>query len=165
MRRYFNLYNFFFVVGILGISCVVCEGHGTGTSWDSGLTDLAYDCGWIGCLEEYSPQEYCEIAVEDQSIYVSHINAILNCCINEVDLDIEVQPGLIKVIENEVFYAGPCDCYCNFDVHIDIYNVPCGIYTLEVWTRYEGMEMELKCSHSVKICKGELSGIENSVRD
>jgi len=72
--------------------------------------------------------------IQDNILLLTHINAGLNCC-PVLEPDITVGNGVIKIAEKEV--EGLCDCYCLFDLHYMIVNVPPGEYTISVDEHYE----------------------------
>jgi hypothetical protein len=65
---------------------------------------------------------------------LKHVNAGFNCC-PVLDTDVSIDNGVIKIVETET--EGLCDCYCLFDLHYMIVNLPPGEYTISVDEHYE----------------------------
>jgi hypothetical protein len=77
--------------------------------------------------------ECIEYQYEQGTLHLTHVNAEFNCCIVTIQALVTVDDGYITVYEIEDFGGGsPCYCICNFDVDIDIVNLPVGSYTIYV---------------------------------
>jgi hypothetical protein len=72
--------------------------------------------------------------IQDNILLLKHINAGFNCC-PVLDVDIAIDNGVITIIESET--EGLCDCYCLFDLHYMIMNLPPGEYNISVDEHYE----------------------------
>jgi hypothetical protein len=58
-----------------------------------------------------------------------HLNAGFNCC-PDMAFDIRVVADTITIEEIEI--SGECDCSCLYNLDFEIYNLPCGMYTITV---------------------------------
>ncbi len=68
-------------------------------------------------------------------VHVSHLNATLNCCLSDLDLDMDIDGFVINFAYLERFdEAGPCDCVCPTNVSFDLANLATGTYTLQYGT-------------------------------
>jgi len=102
--------------------------------------------------EQYppSPDERCEFFVDGFSLYAVHHDAVYNCCIDDIQIDVSVVKKTIRIVENEV-WTMPCYCYCYFKTSVEIHHLKPGEYTVEVWSRWMGGEMDLRCVDEIEI--------------
>jgi len=71
------------------------------------------------------------------TLQIQHLNAGFNCCPSEMDVAVEREDALIRIIESEYFdESGGCDCLCLFDLQFDIGDVAPGDYTITVEEPY-----------------------------
>jgi hypothetical protein len=69
--------------------------------------------------------------VVDCKLIVWHIDAVYNCCIKDVEVSVTVSDQVIDLYETEILYA-PCDCLCPYDITTEIFDLPPGVYTVQV---------------------------------
>ena len=76
--------------------------------------------------------------VENDTIDVWHLSALLNCCPDPITYVIDVGDATILVEEHSL---RPCDCECCYDLMVTLANVPPGLWNLlyrwfdiETWT-------------------------------
>jgi len=77
-----------------------------------------------------------EVVVEGLRMTLIHENAMLNCCLDSILVDLNQEGSLLKLVETEVVTT-PCDCICPFKVTATIGVSTPGTYTMEVWTAAE----------------------------
>jgi len=78
------------------------------------------------------PEEGIELSYEGGILTVVHTNVLYNCCIDRVDVEMEVDDFVIDLYETEVVPM-PCDCICYFDVTTRIAELGPGTYTVNVY--------------------------------
>jgi hypothetical protein len=69
--------------------------------------------------------------VVDCKLIVRHIDAVYNCCIEDIAVSVTVSDQVIDLYETEILYA-PCDCLCPYDITTEIFDLPPGVYTVQV---------------------------------
>jgi hypothetical protein len=77
-----------------------------------------------------------KVTVEGLRIHVVHGNAILNCCLDTIEVDLTHDGRLLMLREKEVVTT-PCDCICPFEVEATIEVLLPGTYVLEIYTGIE----------------------------
>ena len=80
----------------------------------------------FGGLEEYI--EYKSKA--DGYVYVTHANALFNCCSEEIKVDVQVKGNDIVVTETET--DNSCNCICPFDVSYELGKLEPGQYNVTI---------------------------------
>lgn len=71
------------------------------------------------------------------TLTLKHVNAAFNCCPDAVGGSIDVQDGVITIVEEEICTM-PCDCLCLYDLDYVIRFLPPGVYRMEVTEPYAG---------------------------
>ena len=67
----------------------------------------------------------------DSRLWLTHTNAIYNCCLDSIKIDMLVGERTITVVEREHLAAGEgCDCICPYILDYHVPNVNPGQYTL-----------------------------------
>ncbi|MBE0645741.1 MAG: hypothetical protein IH600_16800 [Bacteroidetes bacterium] len=88
----------------------------------SGFTKSAADRN-IGCMK-------FQYDAASRKLTLTHVNAGFNCCPEEINAEVTVEKGVIRIVESE---RGPnCRCNCLFDLNILVENVPAGMFTVVV---------------------------------
>ena len=102
------------------------------------LAGIRYDTrhSVSACKEPGDPNydtdsERFEAEVVDCKLIVRHIDGVYNCCIQDIEVSVTVSDQLIDLYETEILYA-PCDCLCPYDITTEIFNLPPGVYTVQV---------------------------------
>ncbi|MBN1355138.1 hypothetical protein JXA40_02595 [bacterium] len=115
--------------------------------------------GWEWCPEGYwfdggpyppSPGEMCIITLEGTSMHLTHVDAVYNCCIDDIVIDVTINSGLIRIIEYEV-WTNPCWCFCYFEASVQIKHLKPGAYTVEVWSHWMNGEEDLRCIEEISV--------------
>ncbi len=81
-----------------------------------------------GCAEP----DVIELTVLGHSLAARHRNATYNCCLDDITVDVTVQPNWIRFDEVEQL-TQPCYCVCCYTVEACIVDLPPGRYTVEYW--------------------------------
>jgi hypothetical protein len=63
------------------------------------------------------------------TLVLHHINAGLNCCVEEFAVDFDITGDSITITEYD---EGICDCNCLYNMDFEIINLPPGAYTITV---------------------------------
>ena len=71
-------------------------------------------------------------SVEGNTIRVTHKNALYNCCLDDVEVELVTRGTVLELIETEIL-TYPCYCRCGYDVDSEIAPVGSGVYILRVW--------------------------------
>jgi hypothetical protein len=80
-----------------------------------------------------SGEECLEWALHAGVLSMKHVDAAFNCCPESLSAEVLIDGSLITVIEDEDFDGGsPCDCICLFDLHIAVYDLAPGVYTISL---------------------------------
>jgi hypothetical protein len=58
------------------------------------------------------------------TVALRHVNAGLNCCPGQIEVQITVEGGLIALDETGI--PGECSCLCLFDIDLEIRDLPPG---------------------------------------
>ena len=96
--------------------------------------DISYSVS--GCKVQGGPNfqtDSTQIKAEwiNNKLKISHIDAIYNCCIKEIKINVNINGNFIDVFEKEILEA-PCDCFCPYDIFIEIGNILPGKYIIFV---------------------------------
>ncbi|NLH50290.1 MAG: hypothetical protein GX444_17050 [Myxococcales bacterium] len=84
-----------------------------------------------GAGKEDWPQDLV-FSYEGGILTVTHVNAVFNCCLERVDVTLEISGNVIRLDEVE-YTPEPCWCECPFDVATRIAGLAPGTYTVEAW--------------------------------
>ena len=68
----------------------------------------------------------------DDVLTVIHRNGVFNCCLNYVDVEMEISEMTITLNENE-YAPEPCNCVCPTDVTSRISGLAAGNYTMDIF--------------------------------
>jgi len=85
----------------------------------------------IGAGTVENADEICTEYIQGR-LYISHLNANYNCCLDSVEVSMGLDDNLIVLHEYEVGET-PCDCDCPVDVTTRIEGLETGIYTIKVY--------------------------------
>lgn len=66
----------------------------------------------------------------ENTLLISHTNAVFNCCPGNILADTEFSKGLISIVENEAEHG--CKCICHYDLDYHFSNIPPGVYTIRI---------------------------------
>lgn len=76
-------------------------------------------------------EEYLEYKSKaDGYVYVTHVNAMFNCCAEDIKVGVSVNGDDIVVTEDETGSA--CNCVCPFDVSYEVGRLEPGRYNVTV---------------------------------
>ncbi len=64
------------------------------------------------------------------TLLVSHIDAVFNCCPGNILADIEFSEGIISITEKETEHG--CKCLCRYDLDFRFSHIPPGVYTIHI---------------------------------
>jgi len=126
-----------------------------------GADYITSDISWSPCVEGFSlahplayypesDDEYCDYIVIGHNLHLVHNDAVMNCCIDRIDVSVAVSAGLISVMECEQS-AAPCECACFYKIETEICHVPRGTYQLEVWSCWQNGDYVLRCAMTVDV--------------
>ena len=73
-----------------------------------------------------------EFDYADGILTVTFINGMFNCCLDYVEVTMELTGLVIDLYEQEVA-PNPCYCECPFDVETQIANLAAGTYTVNIY--------------------------------
>lgn len=129
---------------------------------------ISSDWEWCPLWYEYygisdyppSPNEHCEIDVYGKNVIINHIDAVYNCCIDDIAIDINIEDNMIVMVESEI-WTDPCWCFCYFETWAEIRNLPGGIYTVEVWSCWMSGNEDLRCSEEIQVPGDRISSALN----
>ena len=76
--------------------------------------------------------EGLEFTYDNGVLTVTHVNAEFNCCLDYIDVEMELAGFTIDLYEEEVT-PNPCWCICPFDVVTHIANLDPGTYTVNIY--------------------------------
>lgn len=83
--------------------------------------------------KDEEPEEGIEFNYEDGILTVVHVNAYYNCCIDRIDVQMQLENFTIDLYETEIVPM-PCDCLCYFDVTTQIAALESGTsYTVNIY--------------------------------
>ncbi|HUT84573.1 MAG TPA: hypothetical protein VMX95_07975 [Thermodesulfobacteriota bacterium] len=94
---------------------------------------------FLSDAEEYPGCEAEGISarVEGNSIYVTHFNAVYNCCPDDIAVTLTVRGNRLVLTEKELLTT-PCRCLCCYNVETEIAGVKPGKYIIFLcWDDYE----------------------------
>jgi hypothetical protein len=76
-----------------------------------------------------------EIEVDSFDINITHKNAILNCCLDSIDVEFVEAGDTLKLYETEVsLYGMLCTCLCPYEINAIIGVSESGVYIIEIFT-------------------------------
>jgi hypothetical protein len=118
----------------------------TGWEW----CPMGYPCYEDSSPYPFSLDEHCEITIEGYNLFLTHYDAVYNCCIDDIGIEVIIDKDLIRVIESEI-WSQPCYCFCYFETDVEIFKLKPGRYTVEVWCHWMSGEEALRCIEEVVI--------------
>jgi len=118
----------------IGLSC----GKGSTQSHGSaGFSLLSYtDCKVF--IAKYNipgiPEETCLEYIYDDTgtLYLKHINAVFNCCLDSISATMNKGDSVISIVETEHLLNGGCHCICFYDLEYRLDDIAPGIYSVEI---------------------------------
>lgn len=84
-------------------------------------------------------QECMSYSYVDGGLTITHVNAALNCCVEQVDAAIKVVDTAIEIAVTEAEGFMPCNCNCLFNVDYVFDALPVGTYTVTLASPYVPM--------------------------
>lgn len=120
-----------FIIGIY------CGKDGTNPEPDPAFSLLSYsDCKVFAAKQAIPgiPEETClEYNCDGTGIlYIKHINASFNCCIDSISATQSLEGNVISINETEHLMGGGCDCICYYDIEYRLDDIAPGIYNVEI---------------------------------
>lgn len=101
------------------------------------LTYTVGDCNEDIPWEQLDNWAEIDITVEGGEIRLDH-NLAYVCCA-ELDVEMEREDKLIKLIETNV--GDYCECMCGYEIEARVTGLPSGHYTVQVWgVKYHDLE-------------------------
>jgi hypothetical protein len=75
-------------------------------------------------------EEQIELSIRTSTLEMLHRNAIYNCCLDDIEIDLSVEGTVIRLTEQEVLANGGCRCLCCYDVQATVVGLAPGRYTV-----------------------------------
>jgi len=88
-------------------------------------------CKQTGSENFATDSENFRVEVIGNTLWVYHIDAVYNCCIEDIDVTVRVEGNVVDLLETEILQA-PCDCVCPYDIATQVTNLSPGIYTVRI---------------------------------
>jgi len=82
--------------------------------------------------KDNQPDDGIKFEYEDGILTVIHTNVEYNCCLDRVDVQMQLENFVIDLYETEVVSA-PCDCLCHYDITTHIANLESGTYAVNIY--------------------------------
>ncbi len=83
-------------------------------------------------FRQYVDSAEVEIEVDSFDINITHKNAILNCCLDSIEVEFVEAGNTLKLYETEV--NGHCYCDCPYEITAKIGVAEPGVYLIEIFT-------------------------------
>jgi len=102
---------------------------------DSGSGPDIQDVSNSGCKEDETdaePAEGIDLSYADGFLTVVHTDVVYNCCLDRIDVTMQIEGTVISLYETEVA-PNPCDCICRYDVTTRISGLESGTYTVNIY--------------------------------
>ncbi len=93
------------------------------------LTYTVSPCHKNAFLAQPNAWEHVSITKEGESIHIYH--KLPYVCCAEIDVRLEQQDRVLKIVERNV--GDVCRCMCGYEVDIRVTGLPAGTYTIQVW--------------------------------
>lgn len=71
------------------------------------------------------------------TLHLNHVNMTANCCADDFTVDIDIENGVVTITEEEIFQTSPCYCICQYDIEMEITDLPPGTYTISIIEPYQ----------------------------
>ncbi|GEM_PF-1924743 len=65
-------------------------------------------------------------------LQLKHSNTLLNCCLDGIAAEIELDTGMIWITEYEIYETSPCYCLCYYDVDLVLEGIYPGYYGIQI---------------------------------
>jgi hypothetical protein len=148
-RRIVSVFLYFLLASIIVVPMIGC-GDDQGAGPESGIEEPSWILSYVsGCngstsgtvtpektdeppLASPEAAEDCfEYLYDDSGILqITHSNLPLNCCPGTIAVDIVIEGDSITIREMEGPDSQPCDCFCLYDVIIEISGLTPGTFTI-----------------------------------
>ena len=102
-------------------------------SFEEGVEIVSLEHSDSCVVDVFKNSAKVDINVGPGVIHVIHHNAYLNCCLDDITLDIKMIGNIIEVYENEIVDE-PCRCTCPFRVAFTIKVPSRGFYIMRIYT-------------------------------
>jgi hypothetical protein len=85
-----------------------------------------------GCLpgRDECGEDQIELTVGPHTLHALHMNALYNCCPDDIVISVSLEGTLLRLTEEEILTT-PCDCNCCYNVEATVVNIAPGPYTVE----------------------------------
>ncbi|MFH1699644.1 MAG: hypothetical protein ABIE07_03570 [Candidatus Zixiibacteriota bacterium] len=70
-------------------------------------------------------------------LFLRHTDMTANCCADSFSVEIDVENGIITIVEKEIFLVSPCHCVCPYDIEMEIRDLAPGTYTISIIEPYQ----------------------------
>jgi hypothetical protein len=88
-------------------------------------------CKVPGSINFETDSEVFQVEIMGNTLWVYHIDAVYNCCIEDIEVAVTVDDYVISLLETEILEV-PCDCICPYDITTRVTNLVPGVYTLRI---------------------------------
>jgi len=78
----------------------------------------------------YCGDDVIDVLVEGFTIDLTHKNAAYNCCVDDIQVTLEVAENVLKLTEKEILTT-PCSCLCCYNVESTVVGLSSGTYVVE----------------------------------
>lgn len=105
---------------------------------ECGETTAAGALGQVVLLPECIQWSY-----EDSLLSLTHLQAVYNCCLDSIEVEMAVGEQTILIVESEYPEGGQgCRCTCRYDLEYQMVIVSAGSYVLHLRSnsQYEGLQ-------------------------
>ena len=76
--------------------------------------------------------ESLEFDYDEDVLTVHHVNGVFNCCIERIDVTLDIAGNVIDLYEQE-YTPEPCNCICPYDVDTEISGLADGTYAVNIY--------------------------------
>jgi hypothetical protein len=93
----------------------------------------------FGSFESSANNQTCVEFVYDSAgtLYLKHTDMTANCCADRFSVDINIENGVVTIVEEEIFLISPCHCVCQYDIEMEITDLTPGTYTISIVEPYQ----------------------------
>jgi|GEM_PF-4041276 len=78
-------------------------------------------------------QDRVEIRLDGLVLYITHHDAVYNCCVDDIRFTLEREGNRIRLFEEEI--RPNCYCICKYDLSVQVQTPGAGTYDLEIWNK------------------------------